>query len=67
MLYRLKDHGIHREDKVVCFGQLLGMCDHISFPLGMLFITLAFEKDSFDSKLSNTMAVAVAVADDYID
>jgi len=31
---RLKDHSIHREDKVICFGQLQGMCDHISFPLG---------------------------------
>ncbi|XP_065557686.1 proline dehydrogenase 1, mitochondrial-like [Artemia franciscana] len=31
---KMQEYGIEREDKVVCFGQLLGMCDHISFPLG---------------------------------
>ncbi|XP_037292614.1 proline dehydrogenase 1, mitochondrial isoform X2 [Manduca sexta] len=30
----MKEHNIKPEDKVVCFGQLLGMCDHITFPLG---------------------------------
>lgn len=30
----MKERGIRPEDKVVCFGQLLGMCDHITFPLG---------------------------------
>lgn len=30
----MNEHNIKPEDKVVCFGQLLGMCDHITFPLG---------------------------------
>ncbi|XP_013167757.1 PREDICTED: proline dehydrogenase 1, mitochondrial isoform X2 [Papilio xuthus] len=30
----MKERGIGPGDKVVCFGQLLGMCDHITFPLG---------------------------------
>lgn len=34
----MKEHGIGPGDKVVCFGQLLGMCDHITFPLGELHI-----------------------------
>ncbi|KAM3184449.1 hypothetical protein ACTXT7_008354 [Hymenolepis weldensis] len=31
---RMKEHGIEPEHRLVCFGQLLGMCDHVSFPLG---------------------------------
>lgn len=31
---RMKEIGISPEDKVICFGQLLGMCDYITFPLG---------------------------------
>ncbi|KAG8536082.1 hypothetical protein GDO81_027145 [Engystomops pustulosus] len=30
----MNELGIYPEDKKVYFGQLLGMCDQISFPLG---------------------------------
>ncbi|NXM61782.1 PROD dehydrogenase, partial [Illadopsis cleaveri] len=33
-LRRMRELGIHPSDKKVCFGQLLGMCDQITFPLG---------------------------------
>ena len=32
----MKENGIGPQDRLICFGQLLGMCDHISFPLGKL-------------------------------
>lgn len=38
---KMKEIGISPEDKVICFGQLLGMCDYITFPLGM---SLQFSK-----------------------
>ncbi|XP_077169881.1 hydroxyproline dehydrogenase [Paroedura picta] len=31
---RMKEMDINKEDGPVCFGQLLGMCDHVSLPLG---------------------------------
>ncbi|DAA20383.1 TPA: proline dehydrogenase 1 [Bos taurus] len=33
-LRRMEELGLHPADRQVYFGQLLGMCDHISFPLG---------------------------------
>lgn len=34
VFFRMKEMGISPEDKVICFGQLLGMCDYLTFPLG---------------------------------
>lgn len=31
---KMKEFGIEPGDKVICFGQLLAMCDYITFPLG---------------------------------
>ncbi|XP_018330006.1 proline dehydrogenase 1, mitochondrial isoform X2 [Agrilus planipennis] len=33
-IQKMKEIGILPEDKVICFGQLLAMCDYITFPLG---------------------------------
>lgn len=34
--HRMEELGLHPADCQVYFGQLLGMCDQISFPLGKL-------------------------------
>lgn len=34
-IQKMKEIGVEPEDKVICFGQLLAMCDYITFPLGM--------------------------------
>lgn len=34
---KMKEYGIEPSDKVICFGQLLAMCDYITFPLGKCF------------------------------
>ena len=31
---RMKELEIRPEDRMICFGQLYGMCDNLSFPLG---------------------------------
>uniref|UniRef100_A0A673VFM7 Proline dehydrogenase n=1 Tax=Suricata suricatta TaxID=37032 RepID=A0A673VFM7_SURSU len=36
MYHRMEELGLHPADRQVYFGQLLGMCDQISFPLGEL-------------------------------
>lgn len=33
-LKRMEEYRINPNDRIVCFGQLLGMCDYISFYLG---------------------------------
>ncbi|KAK9751874.1 Proline dehydrogenase [Popillia japonica] len=37
-IQKMKEIGVEPEDKVICFGQLLAMCDYITFPLGMIEI-----------------------------
>lgn len=39
---KMKEFGIEPGDKVICFGQLLAMCDYITFPLGELIVTKKF-------------------------
>ncbi|KAH8420011.1 hypothetical protein KR009_004798 [Drosophila setifemur] len=43
-IQHMKEIGISPEDKVICFGQLLGMCDYITFPLGRVFLLNYFKK-----------------------
>lgn len=44
---KMKEIGISPEDKVICFGQLLGMCDYITFPLGETIFTISLEYSIF--------------------
>lgn len=34
VINKMKEHGIKRSDRAICFGQLYGMCDQVTFPLG---------------------------------
>ncbi|XP_065548572.1 proline dehydrogenase 1, mitochondrial isoform X4 [Lathamus discolor] len=40
---RMMELGIHPSEKKVYFGQLLGMCDQITFPLGLLVTSAPFQ------------------------
>ena len=36
LYFRMKQLGIKGDERLICFGQLLGMCDNLTFPLGMM-------------------------------
>lgn len=44
---RMNEMGLSPTENKVYFGQLLGMCDQISFPLGMLTLCTAAITDSY--------------------
>ena len=44
-IQKMKEIGIAPEDKVICFGQLLAMCDYITFPLGTCVFGQYFSKE----------------------
>lgn len=45
---KMKEIGVSPEDKVICFGQLLGMCDYITMPLGKhFFFSLNVEIENY--------------------
>lgn len=53
---RMKEIGVSPEDKVICFGQLLGMCDYITMPLGnflLLHVANKSLKIDFNKKILN--------------
>lgn len=39
-IFRMEELGIDNDGGSVCFGQLLGMCDHVSLTLGELWHSL---------------------------
>lgn len=51
LLNRMNEFGIHPSENKVYFGQLLGMCDQISFPLGKWLKCPVVESWSWGTRL----------------